>query len=56
MKADLLEKTLSKKIKVFFDLLPRNGHGETRKSGGVEIHKTWLQKALAQCHPMRNAA
>jgi len=39
-----------------FDLLLWIGHCESRKSGRVEIHKTWWQTALVWCHPVVSAA
>ncbi len=47
---EVFEKTLSQ-----YDLLPRIGHGESRKSGWVEIHKIVWQTALSGHHPATNA-
>ena len=41
---------------LFGDLLPWNGHGESRESGRVEINKTWWQTAQVWCHPVMSAA
>ena len=30
-------------------------YGKARKSGWVEIYKTWLGVALAWCHPVKKA-